>query len=243
MAVVSLLYLLASMTVSPQQAASIVRLEPGVAGANLQTRVTPEYPALARAARVQATVVIQLTVSKDGRVSASSVVRGHPMLNQAVLGAVQQWRYKPHEVNGEPVEVETTVTVDFRLRSAPTIPSGMASISGRVLRADGTPAKGVVVDVTLPGQPPLSSAPPPSFTEVAGEYRLEVPAQPLLRPGSPTDDLGEFRIERLGRGTYTVFARLNEQIYHYPGTSLEKAVLITIDSLDTNLVGIDFRIP
>lgn len=82
---------------------------------NLVHRVQPEYPALARQARVQGQVVLQAIISRDGAIENLQVLRGHPMLVQAAIDAVRQWRYRPYVLNGEPVEVETQVTVNFIL--------------------------------------------------------------------------------------------------------------------------------
>jgi protein TonB len=82
---------------------------------NLIRRVQPEYPALARMARVQGTVVIHAIVSKDGTIGHLQVISGPPLLVQAAIDAVRQWRYRPYFLNGEPVEVDTQVTVNFTL--------------------------------------------------------------------------------------------------------------------------------
>jgi periplasmic protein TonB len=78
-------------------------------------KVEPVYPPLARSARVQGTVELQAIISKQGTIEKVQVLRGHPMLVKAALDAVQQWRYRPYILNGEPVEVETHVTVNFSL--------------------------------------------------------------------------------------------------------------------------------
>jgi protein TonB len=78
-------------------------------------KVAPVYPPLARAARIQGAVELQAVISRDGRVERLQVLRGHPMLVRAALDAVQQWRYRPYILNGEAVEVETHVTVNFSL--------------------------------------------------------------------------------------------------------------------------------
>ncbi len=82
---------------------------------NLIHRVQPVYPALARQARIQGQVVLQAIISRDGAIENLQVLHGHPMLVQAALDAVRQWRYRPYVLNGEPVEVETQVTVNFIL--------------------------------------------------------------------------------------------------------------------------------
>ena len=78
-------------------------------------KVEPVYPPLARAARVQGTVELQAIISKQGTIERLQVLRGHPLLVKAAVDAVQQWRYRPYLLNGEAVEVETHVTVNFSL--------------------------------------------------------------------------------------------------------------------------------
>ena len=78
-----------------------------------QTR--PQYPAFARTARVDGTVVLHATISKAGTIENVSVISGPPMLRQAAIDAVKMWRYKPYLLDNEPVEVETTVNVIFVL--------------------------------------------------------------------------------------------------------------------------------
>jgi TonB family protein len=77
----------------------------------------PPYPALARAARVRGDVVLSAVIDTDGHITNLQLVRGHPMLVPAAIAAVKQWRYKPYLLNGQPVEVETTITVIFTLSS------------------------------------------------------------------------------------------------------------------------------
>lgn len=75
----------------------------------------PQYPAIAQAARVQGIVIIQATIGIDGTVVGAEVLRSVPLLDQAALEAVRQWRYTPTRLNGEPVAIVMTVTVHFRL--------------------------------------------------------------------------------------------------------------------------------
>ena len=82
---------------------------------NLVHKVQPEYPPMARAARIQGTVVLRAIIGKDGTITNLHVLSGHPMLVKAAMDAVSQWRYRPYYLNGEPVEVETQVTVNFIL--------------------------------------------------------------------------------------------------------------------------------
>ena len=92
-----------------------VRVSQGVLQGNLLHQVQPQYPPIARAARVSGAVVIKATIGKDGSMQDLQVVSGHPMLVQSALEAVKQWRYKPWVLNGEPVTVETVITVNFNL--------------------------------------------------------------------------------------------------------------------------------
>lgn len=78
-------------------------------------RVQPVYPPLARQTRTQGTVVLRAVIGTDGAVREVQLVSGHPLLVQAALDAVGQWRYQPTLLNGRPVEVETRITVIFIL--------------------------------------------------------------------------------------------------------------------------------
>jgi protein TonB len=78
-------------------------------------KVQPAYPALARSARIQGVVVLEAMISKQGTIENLRLLSGHPMLAPAAIDAVRQWRYRPYILNGEPVEVETQITVNFAL--------------------------------------------------------------------------------------------------------------------------------
>jgi len=78
-------------------------------------RVRPLYPPLARMARIQGPVVVAAVISKEGVMERVQAISGHPMLVPAAVDAVSQWRYKPYILNGEAVEVETQITVNFVL--------------------------------------------------------------------------------------------------------------------------------
>ena len=82
---------------------------------NLIHRVQPDYPAPARQFRIQGLVVLRAMIGRDGAIEDLQVLSGHPMLVKAAVEAVRQWRYRPYELNGEPVEVETEVKVNFIL--------------------------------------------------------------------------------------------------------------------------------
>jgi periplasmic protein TonB len=92
-----------------------VRISQGVTRGMLIQKIEPTYPTLARSARIQGQVVLTAIISKTGEIQNLVLVSGHPMLVPAALEAVKQWRYRPFLLNGEPVEVETTVTVTFQI--------------------------------------------------------------------------------------------------------------------------------
>jgi protein TonB len=92
-----------------------VRVSTGVATGLLIKKVTPNYPQLAKQARIQGQVVLRAEISKDGTIQNLQLISGHPMLTAAAIEAVKQWRYKPYLLNGEPVAVETEVIVNFSL--------------------------------------------------------------------------------------------------------------------------------
>jgi protein TonB len=93
----------------------VVKISSGVMAGMVLLKTQPTYPPIARAARVQGTVVLQANISKTGAIENLHVVSGPAMLQQAALDAVRSWRYKPYLLNNEPVEVETQVNVIFTL--------------------------------------------------------------------------------------------------------------------------------
>jgi protein TonB len=92
-----------------------VRVSQGVTQGLLIRKVQPNYPPLARQARIQGSVLLQAEISKDGTIENLHLISGHPMLAPSAIEAVKQWKYKPYILNGEPVEVETQITVNFTL--------------------------------------------------------------------------------------------------------------------------------
>jgi periplasmic protein TonB len=97
------------------EAAKKVSISSGVAVGLLVHKTAPVYPPLAKSAHVSGTVVVQATISKTGGVGNLRVVGGPAMLRQAALDAVKNWRFRPYMLNGEPVETDTTVSVNFAL--------------------------------------------------------------------------------------------------------------------------------
>ena len=79
-------------------------------------RPSPSYPALAQRAGVHGFVVLQVRVTKEGRIEVQKVLEGEPALVDAAIDAVKRWQGKPDWVKGKPVEVISTVKFDFQLR-------------------------------------------------------------------------------------------------------------------------------
>lgn len=104
---------------APVAAATIpktpVRVGGGVQAAKLLRQVKPAYPPLARTARMQGTVKMQAIIAIDGSIRNLQLISGPPLLIQAALDAVKLWRYEPTLLNGEPVEVITSIEVNFTL--------------------------------------------------------------------------------------------------------------------------------
>jgi protein TonB len=92
-----------------------LRVGGNVQAARIINRVQPMYPPLARQTRISGTVRLHAIIGKDGTIQQLEVISGHPLLQQAALDAVRQWRYQPTLLNTEPVEVDTTIDVIFSL--------------------------------------------------------------------------------------------------------------------------------
>lgn len=104
------------MPVHPVAAKPVFRTSSMLQGALIR-RVEPSYPPLARAARIQGPVELAAVISKAGVIENLQVISGHPMLIGAAIEAVKQWRYKPYILNGDAIEVETRITVNFVLQN------------------------------------------------------------------------------------------------------------------------------
>jgi protein TonB len=92
-----------------------IRISEGITKGQLIQKATPIYPRVAVQARIQGAVVLSARISTTGEIQDLEVVSGHPMLIPAALDAVKVWRYRPFLLNGQPVEVETRITVNFTL--------------------------------------------------------------------------------------------------------------------------------
>ncbi|MGH9566638.1 MAG: energy transducer TonB [Candidatus Angelobacter sp.] len=102
--------------VAPKVAApQRIRVSSGVSTGNLIRKITPQYPSIARTAHISGSVILEAEISKQGDVVNLHVIGGPPLLRQAAVEAVKQWKYRPYLLNGEPVVVDTQVTVIFSL--------------------------------------------------------------------------------------------------------------------------------
>ena len=99
-----------------------VRVGGNVKAPERVTYVQPEYPAVAQAARVSGIVILEAIVGTDGSVTDAHVIRSIALLDQAAINAVRQWKYTPTTLNGVPVPVIMTVTVNFAIPDGPGIP-------------------------------------------------------------------------------------------------------------------------
>jgi TonB family protein len=95
-------------------------------GSKLIRRVEPVYPELAKRSRVSGKVILEISVNEEGVVTDAQAIDGHPLLNDAAVDAVRQWKYSPTLMNGKPVPVKATVTVVFRLGGTPLPPPPMS---------------------------------------------------------------------------------------------------------------------
>jgi protein TonB len=87
----------------------------GVSTGLLIKKVAPSYPSNALRMHVEGDVDLVATISKEGNISSIKVNSGDPQLTKAAVDAVKQWKYKPYLLNGEPVEIQTQVTIKFKL--------------------------------------------------------------------------------------------------------------------------------
>jgi TonB family protein len=131
--------------------------------------VPPQYPEMAKRARVQGTVILEATISPQGRVTDVKVLRGIPMLDNAAMSAVREWTYTPTMLNGVPVPVIMSVTVNFRL-------DGSGGTDTTVQRAAKAPK-----EEQKAAPPPAPAAPAPAAPAPAAP-QAPAPAAPAPEP-------------------------------------------------------------
>jgi len=114
-----------------------VFVPPGIQQQRLVRQVRPVYPKLAKEARIQGRVRLAALIDEDGVVERLKLMGGHPLLVQAAMDAVAQWRYRPFMRNGRPAAVVTTIEVPFTLRERP--PAG--GYRGEGIRVQARPLR------------------------------------------------------------------------------------------------------
>ena len=106
------------VTVGPPAApasSAPIPVSSGVSAGNLIAPIHPEYPQIAKITHIEGTVVIDAIISRSGSIESARVLSGPPMLQSAALAAVRQARYRPFLLNGQPTEVQTTITINFHM--------------------------------------------------------------------------------------------------------------------------------
>jgi TonB family protein len=100
---------------TPKKAQHLSEVPATAAATHIVAKVEPEYPGMAKSARLQGTVVLKAIISPEGNVTRVGVVSGNPLLTSAAVSAVRKWQYKPFIVNGHRTAIETTIEVPFSL--------------------------------------------------------------------------------------------------------------------------------
>jgi TonB family protein len=146
---------------APQQPQA-VRVSGGVMARKLLHKTQPLYPGAAKVQHISGAVVMQAKIGTDGRVLELKVISGPEILRQSALEAVSQWLYEPYMLNGEPVAVETTVTVNFTFAEVPGLkplpPEGVPPDLEQTAAADDQPVRvsgGVIAGSILTKRQPV----------------------------------------------------------------------------------------
>jgi periplasmic protein TonB len=103
------------VTIAQPRAAGRISVSSGVSQGLLLAPIRPVYPTIAKAAHVEGTVVVEAVISRTGTVESLHVLSGPVMLQSAAIDAIRAARYQPYRLNGAPIEVQTTITVNFRM--------------------------------------------------------------------------------------------------------------------------------
>ena len=139
----NVLTIFVSLGISQDAPQASNQIPPHSVPALLLRKVAPVYPPLARAARIQGTVVLSVLINKEGEIGDTKLVSGHPMLAPAAIEAVKQWRYEPCTSADKAVAVETIVRVNFTLADAPVMPS-LASTVPHLVRVSAGVTEGLL---------------------------------------------------------------------------------------------------
>lgn len=125
---------LTSLAAAQQAAPQPITVDKAQMASQIIKKVNPVYPPLARQARIQGQVILKVEITKSGDAENIQLVSGHPMLAPSAIEAVRQWKYRPYLLNGEPVNVQTDVTVNFTLAdaSSPDTPSAQGGVPANI---------------------------------------------------------------------------------------------------------------
>jgi TonB family protein len=152
-----------------------IRLSQDIANELLIHRVEPAYPEEARIKGITGTVIVYVVIARDGSATRVAVMRGDPLFRDAAVDAVKQWKYRPYVLNGEPIPVETSVTLHFGPKETPT------SIKLRVSDFECNPLHKV-----NPEYPPEAKA-----KRIQGDVILKVTIDPEGNVTGPTPVTGD----------------------------------------------------
>jgi TonB family protein len=142
-----------------------VRISSGSLAGMILSKVNPVYPEVAKAAHVQGAVILHAIISKTGAVERLDVISGPSMLVSSAQDAVKQWTYRPYLLNGEPVEVETSITVNYTLADSTTAMGPMPPVDEA-----GNGVKQIGGGVT---GPKIIYEPWPEYTELAKQDKVQ----------------------------------------------------------------------
>jgi TonB family protein len=202
-----------------------VEVPAGVMAGMLLQKTDPVYPPVAKAARIQGTVVLQAAISKTGSVEDLHVVTGQALLQDAALSAVRTWRYRPYLVNGEPVKVQTTINVVFTLgvlsaapaAPAPAAPDPAMPTPTALAPAAPAPAVPAVPAALVPAAPtpaaptPAALLPPPTPTALAPA----APAPIVSAPAVPAPVAQPVKVAEVELPTPVIDAAAQSETYEF----------------------------
>lgn len=166
----------AILALHAQEANGPIRVGGGVMAGQIVSKVNPVYPVEAKEQGIQGSVVLHAIIDKDGTVKELAVVSGPPELQASAIDAVKQWVYKPFLLNGNPVEVNTTITVNYSLDNSsapppppPPPPPDNPNEAANQIAAQG----GEVYNVGGSVRPPIATyAPDPEYPEDLRKAKL-----------------------------------------------------------------------
>ncbi|MGH9866337.1 MAG: TonB family protein, partial [Candidatus Acidiferrales bacterium] len=205
---------------APTSAPERIRIGWNVAEANLIHSVDPVYPAIAVAAHVQGIVILHVVIGKDGDVKDIQFVSGPPLLMRAALNAVRQWVYKPTLLNGQAVEVDTTVSVYFAMDG--DRPAGHdkidQSISSDIYR-NGTAKFSLIIPDGWTTSSGIAHVPNGIGGLVAPDVRANLLIQRFRTTKNPV--AFERTVDAHGPGTFAGYQKIGESVVTVQGKTCQ----------------------